>query len=239
HELRTPLTSIIGSLKLIEGGVFGKLPDALDRMVRIALQNGQHLALIINDILDMDKLAAGKMEFAIADYNLDELISLSLENNQSYAKQYQVHFNYQVETDQSLGPLTIRCDAQRFQQIMSNLLSNAAKYSRANQNIDINCEVIGDEHHEEIKISVRDYGEGIPAQYQDKIFKKFSQVDGSNTRKKGGTGLGLSICKQMAEHMGGSIGFYSQEGEGSCFYFQLPRAQVSASKNSIEADNVN
>lgn len=224
HELRTPLTSIIGSLRLIEGGVFGKLPEALDKMVRIALQNGQHLALIINDILDMDKLAAGKMEFAIADHKLDELIKLAIENNQSYAKQHQVHFQY--HSDAKFG---VSCDAQRFQQIMSNLLSNAAKYSHANGRIDIECEAIREDGKEFIKISVRDFGEGIPLQYQDKIFKKFSQVDGSNTRKKGGTGLGLSICKEMVQQMGGSIGFESEEGQGSCFYFHLPSANTPAS----------
>ncbi|WMW79293.1 ATP-binding protein [Undibacterium cyanobacteriorum] len=217
HELRTPLTSIIGSLKLIDGGVFGKLPVGLEKMVRIGLQNGQHLALIINDILDMDKLAAGKMEFTIDDHALDPLIATAMENNQSYAKQYQVHFDYRSDP-----ALSVRCDAQRFQQIMSNLLSNAAKYSKPEGRIDILGEPIEQDGKPFIRISVRDYGDGIPQQYQDKIFKKFSQVDGSNTRKKGGTGLGLSICKEMVQHMGGSVGFESQEGQGSCFYFYLP-----------------
>jgi PAS domain S-box-containing protein len=213
HELRTPLTSIIGSLRLMEGGVFGKLPDALDKMIRIALQNGQHLALIINDILDMDKLAAGKMEFAIEDHRIGELITQAMETNQSYAKQYQVKFVLETEHD-----YLIRCDAQRFQQIMSNLLSNAAKYSKPESHIDIRL----NRREGMLEIAVCDYGEGIPLQFQDKIFKKFSQVDGSSTRKKGGTGLGLSICKEMVQRMDGEIGFSSEEGVGSTFYFRLP-----------------
>ena len=213
HELRTPLTSIIGSLRLMEGGVFGKLPDALDKMIRIALQNGQQLALIINDILDMDKLAAGKMEFAIEEHRIGELITQAMETNQSYAKQYQVKFVLETEHD-----YLIRCDAQRFQQIMSNLLSNAAKYSKPESHIDIRL----NPREGMLEIAVCDHGEGIPLQFQDKIFKKFSQVDGSSTRKKGGTGLGLSICKEMVQRMEGEIGFSSEEGVGSTFYFRLP-----------------
>lgn len=213
HELRTPLTSIIGSLRLMEGGVFGKLPDALDKMIRIALQNGQQLALIINDILDMDKLAAGKMEFAIEEHRIGELITQAMETNQSYAKQYQVKFVLETEHD-----YLIRCDGQRFQQIMSNLLSNAAKYSKPESHIDIRL----NPREGMLEIAVCDHGEGIPLQFQDKIFKKFSQVDGSSTRKKGGTGLGLSICKEMVQRMEGEIGFSSEEGVGSTFYFRLP-----------------
>ncbi len=213
HELRTPLTSIIGSLRLMEGGVFGKLPEALDKMIRIALQNGQQLALIINDILDMDKLVAGKMEFNIAEHPIKALLTQAIETNQSYAKQYQVKFVLKSEQD-----YLIRCDAQRFQQIMSNLLSNAAKFSKADSHIDIELS----RSDAFLKIAVRDYGDGIPAQFQDKIFKKFSQVDGSSTRKKGGTGLGLSICKEMIHRMDGDIAFTSVEGQGSCFYFRLP-----------------
>ncbi|MBC3882170.1 PAS domain S-box protein [Undibacterium sp. LX40W] len=219
HELRTPLTSIIGSLRLMEGGVFGKLPDALDKMIRIALQNGQQLALIINDILDMDKLAAGKMEFTIQEHHIRELLAQAMETNQSYAKQYQVKFVLESEHD-----YRIRCDGQRFQQIMSNLLSNAAKYSKPDSHIDIRLTP----HENTLEIAVCDYGEGIPIQFQDKIFKKFSQVDGSSTRKKGGTGLGLSICKEMVQRMEGEIGFSSEEGVGSTFYFRLPLIKESS-----------
>lgn len=217
HELRTPLTSIIGSLKLIEGGIFGHLPESLARMIHIALQNGEQLALIINDILDMDKLVAGKMEFDIQQLEINQLIADCIENNQSFARQYQVKFQF--------SPLEQACltyaDAQRVQQIMSNLLSNAAKFSDPESLVNISVEAFPNE----VKVIVADQGAGIPKQYQDRLFKKFSQVDGSSTRQKGGTGLGLSICKQMVERMNGQINFESTEGQGSTFYFTLPRPQ--------------
>lgn len=218
HELRTPLTSIIGSLKLIEGGIFGNLPESLARMIHIALQNSQQLALIINDILDMDKLAGGKMEFNIQVRAINQLIADSIENNQSFAQEYQVRFKFIALQQDCM----INADALRVQQIMSNILSNAAKFSRPDDTVEIS--ILKEPGH--VKIFIKDVGEGIPAQFQDRLFKKFSQVDGSNTRKKGGTGLGLSICKQMVERMQGEIGFTSKEGEGSTFYFTLPIASI-------------
>lgn len=214
HELRTPLTSIIGSLKLIEGGIFGHLPDSLARMIHIALQNGQQLALIINDILDMDKLVAGKMDFKLEELSASTLVRSSIENNQSYARQYQINFEF----DQPEQDFIVNADAQRVLQVMSNLLSNAAKFSRTGNKVEVSIT----RHADQLKFTVRDYGEGIPQQYQDRLFKKFSQVDGSSTRRKGGTGLGLSICKEMVERMQGEIGFNSIEGQGSSFYFTLP-----------------
>lgn len=233
HELRTPLTSIIGSLKLIEGGIFGHLPESLARMIHIALQNGQQLALIINDILDMDKLAGGKMEFNIQTLAINPLIADSIENNQSFAQEYQVKFEF-INLEQDC---MINADALRVQQVMSNLLSNAAKFSHPDGKVEIRIL----KESGQVKIFVKDVGEGIPEQYQDRLFKKFSQVDGSSTRKKGGTGLGLSICKQMVERMQGEIGFNSKEGEGSTFYFTLPIAStiIETTENKDSSGDAN
>lgn len=219
HELRTPLTSIIGSLKLIEGGVFGSLPDSLGRMIRIALQNGQQLALIINDILDMNKLVAGQMSFDIQAFALMPLIKVALESNSGFAKQHQV----EILILDTLPNCKVMVDPLRLQQILSNLLSNAAKYSKAQGKVEIRLEPLATH----LKISVQDYGEGIPQEAQVKLFKKFSQVDSSSTRKKGGTGLGLSIAKEMVQRMQGEIGFTSTEGLGSVFYFTIPLATAS------------
>jgi len=219
HELRTPLTSIIGSLKLIEGGVFGSLPDSLGRMIRIALQNGQQLALIINDILDMNKLVAGQMSFDIQAFALMPLIKVALESNSGFAKQHQV----EILILDTLPNCRVMVDPLRLQQILSNLLSNAAKYSKAQGKVEIRLEPLATH----LKISVQDYGEGIPQEAQVKLFKKFSQVDSSSTRKKGGTGLGLSIAKEMVQRMRGEIGFTSTEGLGSVFYFTIPLAAGS------------
>ncbi|MFZ6817361.1 ATP-binding protein [Undibacterium sp. Ji22W] len=231
HELRTPLTSIIGSLKLIEGGIFGNLPESLARMIHIALQNGQQLALIINDILDMDKLVGGKMEFNTQNFAINQLIAESIDNNQSFAHEYQVQFKFMPLTQDSM----VNADPLRVGQIMSNLLSNAAKFSHPNSKVEIN--ILKELRH--VKVLVKDVGEGIPEQYQDRLFKKFSQVDGSSTRKKGGTGLGLSICRQMVERMQGEIGFESTEGVGSTFYFTLPIAGTTTDlvENSSMSDN--
>jgi PAS domain S-box-containing protein len=221
HELRTPLTSIIGSLKLIEGGVFGALPDSLGSMIRIALQNGQQLALIINDILDMDKLASGKMSFKLEALPLMPLIQLAIESNIGFARQHQVD----ILVIESLPDCIVLTDALRLQQVLSNLLSNAAKYSQPGGKIEIHLHLLP----EHVKITIRDFGEGIPKDFQTRLFKKFSQVDSSSTRRKGGTGLGLFICKQMVQNMNGEIGFESTEGIGSLFYFTLPLATPAQS----------
>ena len=221
HELRTPLTSIIGSLKLIEGGVFGALPDSLGSMIRIALQNGQQLALIINDILDMDKLASGKMSFKLEALPLMPLIQLAIESNIGFARQHQVD----ILVIESLPDCIVLTDALRLQQVLSNLLSNAAKYSPPSGKIEIHLHPLP----EHVKITIRDFGEGIPKDFQTRLFKKFSQVDSSSTRRKGGTGLGLFICKQMVQNMNGEIGFESTEGIGSLFYFTLPLATPAQS----------
>ncbi len=216
HELRTPLTSIIGSLKLIEGGIFGSLPDSLARMIHIALQNGEQLALIINDILDMDKLVAGKMEFNTENLSINHLVSQSIENNHAFAKQCQTKLTAQLLASDCM----VLADQQRALQILSNLISNAAKFSHPEGEV----KVMIMREPDQVRITVIDQGAGIPEKHQDRLFKKFSQVDGSSTRKKGGTGLGLSICKEMVERMDGKIGFTSVEGQGSQFYFTLPIA---------------
>jgi signal transduction histidine kinase len=111
-------------------------------------------------------------------------------------------------------------DQQRLQQILSNLLSNASKYSHPYGDIELH--LIKEKNH--LRIEVRDFGEVISDEYKERVFQKFSQEDGSNTRQKGGTGLGLSICKEMVEHMHGQIGFHSKQAEGSTFFFTVPLA---------------
>jgi PAS domain S-box-containing protein len=214
HELRTPLTAIIGSLKLIEGGVFGTLAPPLAKLIHVAAQNGQQLAMIINDILDMNKLAAGKMDFEFSDEALMPQIDQAFDNNRNYATQFNV--SYQISNQPP--DCRIRVDTHRLQQIMSNLLSNAAKFSPANSTVAIN--LIQSETN--VRIEVQDTGAGISEYNQTKLFKKFSQVDGSATRLKGGTGLGLSICKELVERMGGEIGCNSVVGKGTTFYFTVP-----------------
>lgn len=218
HELRTPLTAIMGSLKLMASGKLEHAGNATEKILQIAVQNSDKLARLINDLLDMDKLIAGKMEFDCTPQPLLPLIEKALESNQSYAQQYQVSYRLKYPATS----IHVSVDALRLQQVLTNLLSNAAKFSPPHSEIIISCLLEPDQ----VQVQIQDQGSGIAKEEQHKLFKKFSQIDSSSTRQKGGTGLGLAISKELIERMGGSIGVSSQAGAGSCFYFSLPLATI-------------
>jgi len=214
HELRTPLTSISGALGLILGGATGTLPESLAPLLNIASKNSQRLTFLINDLLDMEKLSAGKMHFDMQDYALAPLLKQAIDTNATFGTQKEI----QLKLHQPIPDIKISVDSQRFMQVMSNLLSNAIKYSPVNETVDI-CVSMNQLH---VRISVRDHGKGIPSEFRDRIFQKFAQADSSDTREKGGTGLGLAISRELVENMGGKIGFDSIEGRGANFYVELP-----------------
>ncbi|WP_110708335.1 ATP-binding protein [Salinicola sp. CR57] len=230
HELRTPLTSISGALGLIQGGALGTPPDAMRGMLKTAHSNSQRLILLINDLLDMEKLVAGKMTFQMQEQPLMPLVDQAVEANQAYADQFQARY---VVTDR-MDRASVNVDPMRLQQVMSNLLSNAAKFSPPHTQVEIRVEPIGGR----VRVSIIDHGPGIPAEFHDRIFQKFSQADASTTRKQGGTGLGLAITRELVERMRGSINFFSEAGQGACFFFELPcteMAQAPESGVSVEA----
>jgi len=217
HELRTPLTSIRGSLGLLCGGLIADVPKKALDLIQIANNNCERLIYLINDILDIEKAASGQMSFEFRQFDLKTLVKQSIANNESYATQYNV--NYQLI--EMAKDLTVEVDEHRFQQIMSNLLSNAAKFSIAENSV----EIIINFQNDFAEIDVKDYGQGIPDKFKENIWNKFTQADTSTTREKGGTGLGLAISKTLIEAMHGNISFTSKEGEGSTFQLRLPVAK--------------
>ena len=214
HELRTPLTSIKGSLGLLLGGKIVEMPEKAQDMLDIADQNCDRLIFLINDILDTEKLLAGKLTLNKDTLVISELINKAAKAIQGYAEQYDVSFSIE---NNGCDNCTVIADENRLMQVLSNLLSNAIKYSPKGGNVRITMDCMADK----VNVSVIDQGKGIPPDFRSRIFMRFSQADSSDTREKGGTGLGLAIAKEIIERQGGTIGFTSSPGKGATFYFEL------------------
>lgn len=214
HELRTPLTSIKGSLGLILAGTCGDVSSEAKSLLEIALRNSNRLVGLINDILDLEKIASGSLAFKMEKCDLVDLISIALESNKPFADQY----NITLEVELPYESLPIKVDGNRLIQVITNLISNAVKFSPSGDKVIIKAE----KDKEMIRVSIIDHGPGIPKNFHSRIFEKFAQADSSDKRKRGGTGLGLSISKMIIEKFGGHIGFISEENKGSTFYFELP-----------------
>ncbi len=224
HELRTPLTSIRGSLGLLNGVQAGTLPDKARRLVQLAYDNSDRLILLINDILDIDKITSGHMRFDMKEQGLDLLVRNSVEANQPYA----ARFNVFLVALPVPAHLRVTVDAARFHQVLNNLISNAVKFSPAGETVTLSVSATG----AEVTVSVVDHGAGIPEAFRARVFGKFSQADSSATRQAAGTGLGLHISQQIVQHMGGQIGFESTLGAGTVFWVRFPRSGVAAATDS-------
>ena len=214
HELRTPLTSIKGSLSLIKSGAVGAIPDGVAKLVDIASGNSERLIALINDILDAQKIAAGRMEYVFTPLELVAFLAEAIEATRGFGDTYKVRFVLRT----ALAAAWIDADHGRLMQVMSNLLSNAAKFSPENDEIEISLE----RQDRFFRISVHDNGPGIPPEFRAKIFGKFAQADVRTNRRKGGTGLGLNITRSIVEGHGGTIGFECAGGGGTTFYVCLP-----------------
>ena len=215
HELRTPLTSIIGSLQLINSGVMGEIEKDILELTSIAERNGQRLLDLINDILDVEKIESGKLTLFTETLELGELLGESLALNRGFADRFKVR----LATVGDLPPVKVGADRKRVLQVMTNLLSNAAKFSPEGATVEVTMESIDGM----VRVGVHDAGPGIPESFRGRIFGRFAQADMSHTRQKGGTGLGLAICKRLLEMMGGRIGFSDRAGGGTTFWFELPK----------------
>lgn len=214
HELRTPLTSIYGSLSILSQTLANQLSAENQNLINIAKRNSERLVLLINDILDIEKIESGKMKFTHEQVDINLLVKESINENLPYATQYNVKLNLK----NTLKDGYISTDKNRLMQVMTNLLSNAIKFSPQGSEVIVNI----DQRENNVRVSIIDKGPGISEEFKAKIFQKFEQADTSTTRERGGTGLGLSICKIIITKLGGSIGFESQKNLGSTFYFELP-----------------
>lgn len=215
HELRTPLTSIRGALGLIAGGATGTLSTATRDMVDIAAKNSDRLVRLINDILDLEKIQAGRVQLQIADVELGALLDQVVNANAAFANGHGVI----VELKQC-PRVCVRADEDRLAQVLTNLISNAAKFSPRGGRVEIHVE----RRERDARINVVDHGPGIPPDLRDRLFEKFVQGDGSDRRSKGGTGLGLSITRELVSAMQGSVDHRATEGGGATFFVDLPLA---------------
>ena len=213
HELRTPLTVIIGSLAMLKESLTGIPPDQA-MMLDMACQNSARLKALVNDILDLEKVVLGVMQFRMEAVPLGPFLQQALELNRVYADRFKVRY----ELHGPMPAVALAADRERLLQVMTNLLSNAAKFSPEGDAVVVKAAADGNV----ARVSVSDNGSGIPEEFRHRIFGKFAQADGSNTRHQEGTGLGLAISKSIIEHMGGRIGFDSEPGRGATFYFELP-----------------
>lgn len=232
HELRTPITSIRGSLGLIAAGVAGPLPPSARAMVEIAHKNCERLVRLVNDILDMEKMEAGKVTFNVKPTRLMDVIERAVDLNRPFAEGRSVALRFSQRTPDEA---VVFGDEDRLIQVLTNLISNAVKVSPRGEVVTLSVERRGNR----FRTSIQDRGPGVPEEFRPRIFQKFAQADrrdDSTTRK--GTGLGLTIAKSLVEKMGGNIGFETETGRGTCFYFDLledtrPRSPSQAAEAGV------
>ncbi|HEX4942846.1 MAG TPA: PAS domain S-box protein [Usitatibacteraceae bacterium] len=219
HELRTPLTSMRGSLGLLAGGVVGDLPSEAKPLVDIALQNSDRLWRLVNDLLDIEKMSAGYVEFHVAAIDWRAALREAVESSRGLMQEYDVSFELEPVAD-----LHVLGDTDRLSQVLSNLILNAAKFSPAGGVVSVGAQrLTGGGVH----TTVRDRGPGIPENFRSRVFRPFSQADSRDSRSTGGSGLGLAISREIVTRLGGTIGFDDEPGGGTTFWFDLPEAAVA------------
>lgn len=213
HELRTPLTSIRGSLGIVQAGIVGKLTEKGVHLLDIAVSNCDRLVRLINDMLDIEKMESGKMEFSFINTEVLPLMRRSIEANAAFGQQN----NVTIRLIEKAKNVWSKCDSDRLDQVLTNLLSNAIKFSPSGGEVTLSL----DFYDERLIVEVCDQGPGVPKDFQPRLFEKFAMADASDTRVTKGTGLGLSICQAIVERHGGSIRYADAPDKGSCFRVKL------------------
>ena len=219
HELRTPLTSISGALALMAKGTAGALPDKVQGLVTIARSNCDRLVRLINDILDLERIEAGNLICEFEPVEMAALVERACGETAEFASKHQVR----LEIGDTAPGTMVWGDRHRLMQALSNLVSNAIKFSPAHADVTLAIA----RRNGMVRVSVQDRGRGIPDEFKPHIFQTFAQADASDSRQKGGTGLGLSIVKSIVERHGGRVGFSSENGGGTTFWFDLPEKHAA------------
>jgi signal transduction histidine kinase len=214
HELRTPLNAILGFSEALKDGLMGQLSDEQKEYVEDIYNSGEHLLSLINDILDLAKVEAGKMTLLLASVSLYEVLNNSLSMIKERAMTQHLTISQEVDS----GIPDVLADARMLKQIIYNMLSNAVKFTPEGGTI----KLIAHQVDNELEIAVLDTGIGISAEDQAYLFQSFTQIDSKFSRKYQGTGLGLMMIKSLAELHGGRAGVASVVGEGSRFWIRIP-----------------
>ena len=213
HELRTPLTAIKGSLQLINSGALGTVPPKMQHLFNMASSNSESLANLVNDLLDLQRAETGKLELHVEPIELGAVAAATVDRTRPYAARFDVTLHMEPPKRE----YWVNADRHRLEQVLVNMLSNAAKFSETGGRVEISLYA----HDDQISLAVKDYGIGIPKDASDKVFEQFSQVNSSDIRRHGGTGLGMNISRHIMQAHGGEIDFESVEGVGSTFYITM------------------
>lgn len=219
HELRTPLTSIKGALGLALSTGLENAPERVHGLLKMAQRNAERLILIVNDILDLEKMDAGQMAFDLQNVSLSEIIDDAVQANQPYFDELGVL----VEFDEPETEILANLDRDRIAQVLSNLLSNAAKFSKTGEIMTVKIW----ETEDEVGFSISDRGVGIPASEIETIFERFRQAKNSKQAAKSGTGLGLAIVQTIMQGHNGTVSLESQEGQGTTVHCKFPRSSAN------------
>ena len=213
HELRTPMNAILGFIEMLLDDLYGEVPESLREPLTDVQVNGKHLLNLINDVLDLSKIEAGRMELALSEYSVRDVIEAVCASLQSLAVEKGLKFfaSTQAEIPLAYG------DGKRIAQCLLNLAGNALKFTKQGQ-----VEITVERMDGLLRYGVSDTGIGIPPDQLEQVFAEFRQVDAAITREYGGTGLGLSITKKFVELHGGRIWVESEFGQGSRFFFEVP-----------------